>query len=56
MHAVFHGVTQNQFMATHRANHVQVAYVPYEASAKLALATKASMLHEVGFKCIYVAT
>ena len=28
MHAVLHGVSQNQFMARHRANHVNVAYAP----------------------------
>ena len=50
MHAIFHGVTQNQFMGRHRANHVNVAYAPDVKSAKIALAAKASMLHELGIK------
>ena len=28
MHVVLHGVTRDQFMARHKANHVQVAYAP----------------------------
>jgi hypothetical protein len=48
MHAIFQGVTQNQFMGRHRANHVNVAYAPDAAAAQTALATKASMLHELG--------
>jgi len=50
MHAIFHGVTQNQFMGRHRANHVNVAYAPDANAAKTALAAKASMLHELGIK------
>ena len=50
MHAIFHGVSQNQFMGRHRANHVNVAYAPDAESAETALATKASMLHELGIK------
>jgi hypothetical protein len=48
VHAVFHGVSQNQFMARHRANHVNVAYAPSAAVAEKALATKAAMLAELG--------
>jgi len=48
VHAVFHGVSQNQFMARHRANHVNVAYAPSTESADKALATKAAMLAEMG--------
>ena len=48
MHAVFHGVTQNQFMARHRANHVHVAYAGDSDTAKTALAAKAAMLHYLG--------
>jgi len=48
VHAVFHGVSQNQFMARHRANHVNVAYAPSPALADKALATKAAMLAELG--------
>ena len=48
VHAVFHGVSQNQFMARHRANHVNVAYAPSAEMAGKALATKAAMLAELG--------
>jgi hypothetical protein len=48
VHAVFHGVSQNQFMARHRANHVNVAYAPSAEAAGKALAIKAAMLAELG--------
>jgi hypothetical protein len=48
MHAVLHGVSQNQMMARHRANHVNVAYAPDAEMADKALATKAAMLAELG--------
>jgi hypothetical protein len=48
MHVVLHGVSQNQFMARHRANHVNVAYAPTAEMADRALATKAAMLAELG--------
>jgi hypothetical protein len=48
VHAVLHGVSQNQMMARHRANHVNVAYAPTAEIADNALATKAAMLAELG--------
>jgi hypothetical protein len=48
MHALLHGVTQNQFMARHPANHVNVAYAPTAEAADRALAAKASMFNELG--------
>jgi L-fucose isomerase and related proteins len=48
MHAVFHGVDQNQFMARHRANHVNVAYATSAEEADKALAVKATMMRELG--------
>jgi hypothetical protein len=48
MNAVFHGVSRNQFMARHRANHVNVAYAPTAEMADLALATKAAMMAALG--------
>jgi hypothetical protein len=48
--AIFHGVSRNQFMARHRANHVNVAYAPTAKDADKALATKAAMLAELGIK------
>jgi hypothetical protein len=48
VHAILHGVSQNQMMARHRANHVNVAYAPSAGVADKALATKAAMLTELG--------
>ncbi len=48
VHAVLHGVSQNQMMARHRANHVNIAYAPSAEAADKALATKAAMLAELG--------
>lgn len=48
MHAVLHGVTRDQMMARHKANHIQVVYAPTVADADRALAAKAAMLHEMG--------
>jgi hypothetical protein len=48
VHAVLHGVSQNQMMARHRANHVNIAYAPSADLADKALATKAAMLAELG--------
>jgi hypothetical protein len=48
VHAILHGVTQNQMMARHRANHVNVAYAPSPEVADQALATKAATLAALG--------
>ena len=48
VHAVLHGVSQNQMMARHRANHVNIAYAPSVEIADKALATKAAMFAELG--------
>jgi hypothetical protein len=48
MHAVLYGVSRNQMMARHKANHIQVAYAPGPEQAKVALAVKAAALHEMG--------
>jgi hypothetical protein len=50
VHAILHGISQNQMMARHRANHLNVAYAPSPDSADQALATKAAMLAELGLK------
>jgi hypothetical protein len=50
VHAVLHGVGQNQLMARHKANHVNVAYAPTAELADKALATKAAMFAELGVK------
>jgi hypothetical protein len=48
VNAVFNGVSRDQFMARHRANHVEIAYAPTAEMADKALATKATMLMELG--------
>jgi hypothetical protein len=48
MHAVLHGVSRDQLMARHKANHIQVAYCPSAHDADVALAAKAAMLEEMG--------
>lgn len=48
MHAVLHGVTRDQMMARHKANHLNVAYAPSAEDADKALATKAAMMAEMG--------
>jgi hypothetical protein len=48
VHAVLHGVSQNQMMARHRANHVNVAYASSAETADKALATKAATLAALG--------
>ncbi|MFI5910558.1 fucose isomerase [Dactylosporangium sp. NPDC051541] len=48
MHAVLHGVTRDQFMARHKANHLNVAYAPDPETADKALQVKAAMLATLG--------
>ena len=50
MHAVLHGVSRDQLMARHKANHIQVAYANSDADADLALAAKASLAAELGLE------
>jgi L-fucose isomerase-like protein len=48
MHAVMHGVTRDQFMARHKANHIQVVYADDAARADEALAAKAATFAAMG--------
>ena len=50
MHAVLYGVTRDQLMAKHQANHIQVAYAPGADRALEALVTKASMAQAMGIR------
>jgi hypothetical protein len=50
MNAVLHGVTRDQMMARHKANHIQVVYAPDAATADKALAVKAAMFAELGIQ------
>jgi L-fucose isomerase-like protein len=48
MHAVLHGISRDQFMGRHKANHIQVVYAPDAETADLALAAKAAMFDALG--------
>lgn len=48
MHALLHGITRDQFMARHKANHLNVAYAPSAELAHKALLAKAAMFSELG--------
>lgn len=48
LHAVLPGVTRDQFMARHKANHLQVAYAPTDELADRALLAKAAMFDALG--------
>ncbi|WP_262413200.1 fucose isomerase [Actinacidiphila acidipaludis] len=50
MHAVLHGVTRDQFMARHRANHLNVVYAPDAETADKGLLAKAAMFAGLGIK------
>jgi hypothetical protein len=50
MSAILHGVTRDQMMARHKANHIQVVYAPDAALADKALAAKAAMFAEMGIQ------
>jgi hypothetical protein len=48
MNAILHGVSRDQLMGHHKANHIQVVYAPSAEMADKALAAKAAMLAEMG--------
>ncbi len=48
MHAVFEGVTRDQMMARHQANHIQVAYAHSAEEADLAMHAKAIAASRLG--------
>jgi hypothetical protein len=56
MHAVTYGVSRDQMMAKHQANHIQVAYATDAKSADLALLTKVAMAAELGIKVNFCGT
>jgi L-fucose isomerase-like protein len=48
MHAVLHGIDRDQFMARHKANHLNVAYATDADSADRALTSKAATFAALG--------
>ncbi len=56
MHAVTYGVSRDQMMARHKANHIQVAYAHSAREADNALYAKASMADEMGLDVFLCGT
>lgn len=50
MHAVTYGVSRDQMMARHKANHIQVAYAGDPSAADHALMVRAAMAHALGIR------
>jgi hypothetical protein len=50
MHAVTYGISRDQMMAKHQANHIQVAYANDEKTADAAMFAKAAMAQSLGIK------
>jgi len=50
MHVVLDGITRDQMMARHKANHIQVVYAPSSRQAHRACRIKAAMLAELGLE------
>jgi hypothetical protein len=50
MHAVLNGVTRDQFMARHKANHIQVVYCEDAESADFTLQVKSAMADALGIR------
>ena len=48
MHAVLQGISRDQMMARHKANHIQVVYAPNRVAAIKGLYAKASAMNELG--------
>ncbi|MBC7724035.1 MAG: fucose isomerase [Burkholderiaceae bacterium] len=49
-HVVLHGISRDQFMARHKANHAQVVYAPDAETADRALVAKAEMFRGLGVR------
>jgi hypothetical protein len=56
MHAVTYGVSRDQLMARHKANHIQVAYADSAADADRAMKTKAAMADALGMEVCLCGT
>jgi hypothetical protein len=56
MHAVTYGVSRDQMMARHKANHIQVAYARSAREADLAMYTKGALASELGLEVSFCGT
>ena len=50
MNAILHGVSRDQLMARHKANHLNVVYAPDAETADKALVAKAAMFEAMGLQ------
>ncbi len=53
MHGVLHGVSRDQMMARHKANHIQVAYAHSAAEADQAMQAKAALACALGIEVAF---
>ncbi len=56
MHAVTYGISRDQMMGRHKANHIQVAYANSAAGADRAMMVKAAMAEELGMEVAICGT
>jgi hypothetical protein len=56
MHAVTYGVSRDQMMARHKANHIQVAYAKSALEADKAMRAKAAMAAALGLRVAICGT
>ena len=56
MHAVTYGISRDQMMARHKANHVQVAYAKDAAAADKAALLKAAVARDLGIDVSFCGT
>jgi hypothetical protein len=56
MHAVTYGITRDQMMARHKANHIQVAYARDAAAADRAALAKAAAARALGIEVAFCGT
>jgi hypothetical protein len=56
MHAVTYGISRDQMMARHKANHIQVAYAKDAAGADRAAITKAAVARALGIEVHFCGT
>ncbi len=56
MHAVTYGISRDQFMARHKANHIQVAYANSAKEADKAMMAKAAMAEAMGMEVALCGT
>lgn len=56
MHAVTYGITRDQMMARHKANHIQVVYAKDAAGADRACLAKAALARSLGMEVSFCGT